>query len=200
MRVILIGASGTIGKATQGKLSEKYEVITAGRNSGDLQVDISSEESINSLFDQAGSFDALVCAAGALAFSPLETISYDDFLFSFNNKLMGQIQLVLKGMKKINDGGSFSLTSGILSEEGIPTCSAAATVNAAIHGFVKTAAVELPRGIRINAISPTLVTESVPVYGDYFPGFKPVPALDVADAYYRSVAGKQTGRVYAVGY
>ena len=76
----------------------------------------------------------------------------------------------------------------------------ATTVNAGLEGFVRAAACELPRGIRINLISPTVLTESAAAYDGFFPGFISVPAATVAQAYRRSVEGVQSGRIYTVGY
>jgi NAD(P)-dependent dehydrogenase (short-subunit alcohol dehydrogenase family) len=112
---------------------------------------------------------------------------------------MGQVNLVTVGLIFLNLQGSFTLTSGILSHDPIRFGSSASMVNAAIDGFVKSAAIEMPRGIRINAVSPTVLQESMKQYGDYFSGFEPVPAATVALAYCKSVEGAQTGQVYSVG-
>ncbi|HGH0740112.1 TPA: SDR family oxidoreductase, partial [Klebsiella pneumoniae] len=98
------------------------------------------------------------------------------------------------------DGGSITLVSGIVAQEPIAQGVNATTVNAGLEGFVRAAACELPRGIRINLISPTVLSESLAAYGDFFPGFPSVPAAAVAQAYRRSIEGVQTGRIYPVGY
>jgi hypothetical protein len=111
---------------------------------------------------------------------------------------MGQIRLVLAGLKYINHGGSFTLTSGILSDDPIKLGSSAAMVNGAIDSFVKSAAIEMPNQLRINAVSPTVLCESMDSYAPFFRGFEPVPASRVALAFSKSVEGGQTGRVYRV--
>ena len=63
-----------------------------------------------------------------------------------------------------------------------------------VEGFVRAAAVELPRGVRINCISPTVLTESV-AYDPYFPGFIPVDAWKVGQAYLRAISNPITGRI-----
>jgi NAD(P)-dependent dehydrogenase (short-subunit alcohol dehydrogenase family) len=113
---------------------------------------------------------------------------------------MGQVNLVMLGLKHIRDGGSFTLTSGLVNDDPIREGVSAAMVNGGIEGFVHGAAIGLPRGVRINVVSPTLVEESVPAYGPYFRGTKPVPASDVALGYAKSVEGAQTGRVYRIGW
>ena len=71
-------------------------------------------------------------------------------------------------------------------------------VNSAIEAFVRAAAVELPRGLRINAVSPNVFAESMPGYAPYFRGFEPIPVARAALAFSRSVEGAQSGQVYKV--
>jgi len=199
MKILLIGAHGTIGSAVDHELSQRHEVIRIGRTRGELQVDISDSASIRRLFEQTGPFDALISATGRVTFAPLGDMSADDFTLGLDNKLMGQVNLLLIGREFANDGASFTLTSGILNRDPIRTGASAALVNGAIDGFVRSAALELPRGLRINAISPTVVQEAMGSYAPYFRGFKPVNAAEVALAYAKSVEGLQTGQVYHVG-
>ncbi|PYC27272.1 short chain dehydrogenase [Aquipseudomonas alcaligenes] len=198
MKIILVGASGTIGQAIDRELRERHDIVRVGRNSGELQVDITDPASIRRLFEQTGPFDALISAAGNAHFGALEELSAKEFAVGLDDKLMGQINLVLIGREFANDGASFTLTSGVLSEDPIRYGAAVSTVNAALDGFVRAAAIELPRGLRINGVSPTILEESLPAYGPYFRGFKAVPAATVALAYAKSAEGRQTGQVYRV--
>ncbi|HBW8826408.1 TPA: short chain dehydrogenase [Klebsiella pneumoniae] len=197
MKIIVIGASGTIGRAVSEELSQRHEVIRVGRTRGDYQVDITSQESVEALFAQTGDVDAIVSTTGNLHFGPLSTMTDSQFNLGLQDKLLGQIRLALVGQHFLRDGGSITLVSGIVAQEPI-----AQGVNATtgLEGFVRAAACELPRGIRINLISPTVLSESLAAYGDFFPGFPSVPADDVAQAYRRSIEGVQTGRIYPVGY
>lgn len=201
MKILLIGASGTIGSAVANELEQRHDVLRIGRTRGDYQVDISSSASIRSLFEQTGRFDALVCAAGNVTFAALEDMTEEHFALGLNDKLMGQVNLLLIGREFINDGGSFTFTftTGITSHDPIRTGSSASLVNGAIDAFVKAAAIELPRGLRVNSVSPNVLVEAMPAYAPYFRGFKPVPAADVALAYAKSVEGLQTGQTYHVG-
>ena len=199
MKILLIGASGTIGSAVANELEQRHDVLRVGRTRGDYQVDISSSASIRSLFEQTGRFDALVCAAGNVTFAALEDMTEEHFALGLNDKLMGQVNLLLIGREFINDGGSFTFTTGITSHDPIRTGSSASLVNGAIDAFVKAAAIELPRGLRVNSVSPNVLVEAMPAYAPYFRGFKPVPAADVALAYAKSVEGLQTGQTYHVG-
>lgn len=197
-KILLIGASGTIGQAVQANLSARHDVITVGRSSGEHRADFSQPGSVAKLFEAVGKVDAIVSTAGNLHFGPLTEMTAEQFNLGLQDKLLGQVQLALVGQKYLNDGGSITLTAGILSIEPIRNGANATAVNAAIEGFVAAAAIELPRGLRINAVSPTILTESVGVYGPFFPGFDTVPAERAARGYQRSVEGAQTGRVYRV--
>ncbi|HBR4783152.1 TPA: short chain dehydrogenase [Klebsiella pneumoniae] len=199
MKIIVIGASGTIGRAVSEELSQRHEVIRVGRTRGDYQVDITSQESVEALFAQTGEVDAIVSTTGNLHFGPLSTMTDSQFNLGLQDKLLGQIRLALVGQHFLRDGGSITLVSGIVAQEPIAQGVNATTVNAGLEGFVR-AACELPRGIRINLISPTVLSESLAAYGDFFPGFPSVPAAAVAQAYRRSIEGVQTGRIYPVGY
>lgn len=200
MKIIVIGASGTIGRAVSEELSQRHEVIRVGRTRGDYQVDITSQESVEALFAQTGEVDAIVSTTGNLHFGPLSTMTDSQFNLGLQDKLLGQIRLALVGQHFLRDGGSITLVSGIVAQEPIAQGVNATTVNAGLEGFVRAAACELPRGIRINPISPTVLSESLAAYGDFFPGFPSVPAAAVAQAYRRSIEGVQTGRIYPVGY
>ena len=198
LKVVVIGASGTIGKEIGKALEEKgHEVIRVSRNSGDFQADIQDKASLESLFKKIGEFDAVANAAGGVASGLIEGLTDENFAFSLANKLMGQINVVRTALPYINNGGSFTLVSGVLTDEPIAGSTIGTLVNGGIEGFVKAASLELPRGIRINCISPTVLTESV-AYHPYFPGFIPVDGWKVGQAYLRAIAGIINGRIIKV--
>jgi NAD(P)-dependent dehydrogenase (short-subunit alcohol dehydrogenase family) len=198
MKVLVIGASGTVGSAVVAELAERHEVIRVGRERGEYCVDITRDDSVEALIEAVGPVDAIVSTTGSLFFGPLETMRPADFNIGLQDKLLGQVRVALLGQHVLRDGGSITLTTGIVAEEPIRHGVNATAVNASVEGFVRAASIELPRGLRINAVSPTMLTESKAVYGPYFPGFESVPAARVALAYARSVEGPQTGRVYRV--
>lgn len=200
MKIIVIGGTGLIGSAIVSELKARHEVLVVGRQRGDYQVDITSIDSIQKMYKKLGKFDAMVCASGSVHFGKLAKMSDSLYRLGIDNKLMGQVNLVLLGLEFINEGGSFTLTSGVLSHDPIASGSSASMVNGAVESFVKAAAIEMPHGIRINAISPTVVLEAMSKYGPYFQGFDPVPVKKVALAYSKSVEGMQTGQVYSVLY
>jgi len=197
-KIIVIGASGTIGKGIVEQLGLRHEVITVGRNSGQFQVKIEDPASVQALFEKVGKVDGVVVSAGDLHFGPLADMTAEQFQVGLNSKLMGQVNVALAAQKYLNDGGSITLTSGSVSENPIRFGANASTVNRAVEGFVMGAAVELQRGLRINVISPTLVDESVEAYGPYFYGMETVPVKRVALAYSRSVEGAENGKTYRV--
>lgn len=199
MKILLIGGFGTIGTAIVKELSARHEVIVAGRTSGDIKVDITDKESIKNMYQAIGKIDAVVISSGKVHFGKLEEMTDDLYQIGLQNKLMGQVNVVLEGINYLNDKGSFTLTSGILNREPIALGSSAAMVNGALDGFVKHAAIELPRGLRINIVSPTVITEALDSYAPFFRGFKSVLASDAALAYSKSIEGLQTGQVFIVG-
>jgi len=199
MKILLIGAHGTIGSAIAQELGQRHEIVRIGRTSGDEHVDISDSASIRKLFERIGRFDALICAAGNVKFAPLGELTESDFTLGLQDKLMGQVNLLLIGREFANDGASFTFTTGILNRDPIRSGASASLVNGALDAFVRAAAIELPRGMRINSVSPTVLVEAMGSYAPYFRGFKPVPAADVALAYAKSVEGLQTGQTYHVG-
>lgn len=197
MKIIIVGATGTIGKKVTADLEEDHEIIKVGSSSGDIQADITDSDSIEELFEEVGSFDALVSATGAGHFGPISDMDEDDFKVGLNSKLMGQVNLVLKGKETINPKGSFTLVSGILSEDPVYASSNLAAVNGAINSFVKAASMELEKGVRINAISPGVVEDS-PEFFDAFPGHKPVAMDDVVLGYRKSILGNISGEIVKV--
>lgn len=198
MKIILIGAGGDVGRAAFGALRQSHQIVTVGRTSGDHQVDISDIEAVKHLFDAVGSFDAVVSCSGDATFAPLGEFTQSSFMVGLKQKVMGQVNLVLAGLDRISDGGSFTLTSGILDRDPVRAGTNAATANSALAGFVKSAAIEMPRGLRVNVVSPGLLDVSEEAYGALFPGHKPVASDDVGRAYVKCVEGGQTGQVVTV--
>lgn len=197
MKIIIVGGTGTIGKHITAALHKNHEVIVVGSKSGDMQVDITSPDSIKALLEKTGKFDALVSATGEGYFGPLNTMTDADFRKGIDSKLMGQVNLVLIGQHYVNPGGSFTLTSGILSHDPVFAGAALSAVNSALDGFVRGAAIELKNDVRINSVSPGVVEDS-PGFFPYFPGHIPVTMHRVTQAYLKSILGFATGTVIEV--
>jgi NAD(P)-dependent dehydrogenase (short-subunit alcohol dehydrogenase family) len=179
------------------QLSARHAVIAASRK-GKLKVDITDTASMRRLFDQVGTIDAIACAAGSVHFGALAEMTEEKFAIGLRDKLMGQVNLAMLGVDRLSDGGSITLITGVLAEQPIRYGASASMVNGALEAFVRAAAIELPRGIRINAVSPNVFTESMPGYAPFFRGFEAIPVARAALAYSRSIEGAQTGQVYRI--
>ena len=195
MKVLVIGGSGTIGKAVVNQLSTEHEVIVAGHSSGDVTVDLADSNSIRAMFERIGQVDAVISSAGVAQFSALEALSDELYQQALNNKLMGQINLLRIGREFIREGGSLTLTSGILSRYPMPGSAAVSMVNGALESFVKAAALEL-NGLRLNAVAPDFVKETMSLMG--MDDSEGVSAADTAKVYARVVEGEMHGTVVDV--
>jgi NAD(P)-dependent dehydrogenase (short-subunit alcohol dehydrogenase family) len=197
MKVLVIGATGLVGGAAAAALEAHGDDVLRASQSSDLAVDLTDPASISALFERVGTVDAVVSAVGSVPFKPLAELTGEDYLSAYRGKVAAQVDVVRLGTPHLTDGGSITLTTGILAREPIRTGAAAALANGALESFVISAAVELPRGLRLNAVSPTVLTEATGYHAS-FPGFVPVPAADVGQAFVKSVHGVQTGQVFAL--
>ncbi|MFI7493531.1 short chain dehydrogenase [Kocuria sp. M4R2S49] len=195
-KVLVVGATGLIGQTVADTLAQEHEVVRSSRNDGE-RADMSDPASVRALFERVGPVDAVVSCAGAVPFKPLTGLAAADYEAAVQEKVLGQVNLVTEGLAHVRDGGSFTLISGVLSREPIATGAAASLANGAVESFVMAAATELPRGIRINVVSPSVLAEAE-AYHPFFPGYPQVPAAEVARAYVRSVAGVETGKTFYV--
>jgi NAD(P)-dependent dehydrogenase (short-subunit alcohol dehydrogenase family) len=196
MRIAVVGATGLIGRAVVRALGKGHEILEVSHRKARHRVDITDLNSIRSMYRELGRVDAVVSAAGAAKSAPLSQLGEADFEFCLANKLMGQVNLVRLGMEALNDGGSFTLTSGVLAQKPMPGSAAVSLVNAGLEGFVRAAALELPRTLRINCVSPGWVSETLAAMGkDPSQG---IPAAVVAQSYLASIEGTQSGAVLSV--
>jgi len=198
MKIIVIGANGAVGKTAVDALSSRHEIIKVGRSSGDIQADIEDVDSIRAMYQQSGKVDAVVSAVGHGYFGAVDQMTTEQFMKGINHKLLPQVNLVLQGFDYMNDGGSFTLTSGVLNRDPIPGGSCAAAANGALDGFVLGAAVDMPRGIRINCVSPEVLEVSREKYDGFFRGHVHVSNEAVGLAYSKAVEGCLSGQVFIV--
>ncbi|MEM6340219.1 MAG: short chain dehydrogenase [Pseudomonadota bacterium] len=198
MKIILVGASGDVGEAAFAELSQRHDVVRIGRKTGDVRADISDLGSIEAMYEKVGAFDALVSAAGHVHFAPLAEQTDASLKMGLENKVMGQINLVLEGLKWLSGKGSFTLTSGVLDRYPVVAGTGAALANGALAGFVTGAAVEMPPGVRINVVSPGLLDVSEHRYGALFPGHERVSSERVGLAFAKCVEGAINGQLVIV--
>ena len=197
MKILIVGASGLLGSGAVSALSDENEIIQASR-SGKVSVDLTDPNSITAMYEQVGKVDAVIAATGKVPFKSITELTLEDYRSGIADKVLGQIELVRHGIEFVNDGGSFTLTTGILARAAIPTGTVASVANGALESFVMAAAIEMPRGIRINVVSPSVLVEATG-YHSYFPGFDQVTLKAVGKAYAKSVNGKKTGHTYEIG-
>ncbi|HLP53037.1 MAG TPA: short chain dehydrogenase [Chitinophagales bacterium] len=194
MKIIIVGATGTMGKHLTNAFEQDHQIIKVASKGGDIQADITSAESIENLFKQAGPFDALISLAGPTYVGAWKNLTPKEFRKGVEGKMMGQINLVLIGQHYINPKGSFTLISGALTHEPQRNFANASAANGAVEGFVRAAAIELGNGIRINAVSPTVIEDS-PQYFPFFPGDIPVTMKQLEYGFRKSVFGANTGHI-----
>ena len=198
MKIIIVGAAGTVGGTAVDALSGRHEVIRVGKTSGDVQMDIEDIDSIRAMYEQVGKVDAVVSAVGHVHFGPVHEMTSDQFMEGINGKVLPQVNLVLAGFDYVNDDGSFTLTSGVTNRDPIRGGSCAAAANGALDGFVTGAAVDMPRGIRINAVSPEVLEACREAYDGFFPGHVHVSNEAVGLAFCKAVEGCLSGQVIIV--
>ena len=194
MKIIIVGATGTMGMHLTNAFEKEHEIIRVASKGGDIEADITSTESIESMFKQVGAFDALISTAGPTYVGTWKNLTDKEFRKGVEGKMMGQINLVLIGQHYINPKGSFTLITGALTHDPQKNFANASAVNGAVEGFVRAAAIELENGIRINAVSPTVI-ENSPQYFPYFPGDIPVTMQQLEYGFRKSVFGANTGQV-----
>lgn len=191
MKIMVIGATGTIGAAVAALLDGPHDVIRVGNKGGDFRVDLASAESIEALFDAVGPVDAVINTAGLANFGPFDQLSDADYRLALDNKLMGQVNLVRIARDRVTEGGSITLTSGLLARQPMPGSVAISMVNGALESFVKAAALEIGHGVRLNVVSPVFVKETMEMMG--MNSATGLPAADTAKAYKAGVEGDGSG-------
>jgi len=194
MKFLVVGSTGLIGSYVAKTLSKHGTVIGVSRTT-QISVDVKDPASIKAMYEKVGKVDAVASCIGKVAFKPVAELTYEDYLMGLKDKALGQVELVRAGIDFLNDAGSFTLMTGVLARDPIPSGSVAALANGAIESFTLAAAIDIPRGIRINTVSPNVLVEATSYHAS-FPGFHQVTAQSVADAYVKSILGKQTGQIY----
>ncbi|MGA8714763.1 MAG: short chain dehydrogenase [Roseiarcus sp.] len=190
-KTLVIGAAGLLGSRVVEALGED-QCICASRNSGE-RVDISAPKSLASLFGRVGPLDGIICTGGAARFKPWEQMTDEDWAFSLANKLLGQVNVVRYGAKSVRPGGAITLTTGLAAQYPSPGSAIITTVNAAVEAFVRAVAAELSITVRVNAVSPGWVAETLQAMGRDPSGG--IPAAEVAQVFVQQQREGSTGSV-----
>lgn len=198
MDVLIVGQTGVLGAAIARALEGRHRIVGASRRGSPHKVDITSASTIADLFVKIGGVDAIVCVAGDNKFAPLNDLTEADYQYGFESKVMGQVNLVRHGIAHVNDHGSITITSGVTGRQPIPGTSSIALNNAALEGFVRSAAREIPRGIRLNCVSPQWAIPTLQQYG-MDPAWGVTPE-EIALAYVESVEGRLAGTIIDAGW
>ncbi len=199
MKVLVIGASGTIGKAVAQLFKDKgYEVNEASRST-QPGVDFTNPAAIDEFYSQLDEVDAIVTTAGDAAFVSLDKLTEEQIQLSLNSKLMGQINMVRKGLSKLRANGVFVITGGMLAYSPWPQTSMITMVNGGLEGFAKAAALDLTEGRRIVIVHPPWVAETAAALGM---DATPWPnAAKTAEAYLAAIEGSKNGEpIFVEGY
>lgn len=198
MKILIVGGYGTIGRKVADHFKANNAVLIAGRNKGDIKVDITKSDSIKQMFEKTGNVDAVICIAGEAKWADFKALTEEDYYIGFRSKLMGQVNLTRIGQHYLNPGGSITLSTGILADDPVAKTASAAMVNGAIHSFVKAVALEMENGHRINVVSSGMVEDAYERYKDYFPGHNAIPMKKTINGYVRSVNGKGNGEIIRI--
>lgn len=190
MKVLIVGASGKIGREIDKALSADFEIVRVGATSGDYQCDFTSNESVIDMFEAVGIYDHLIAVVGADSqFKKFEELNDDDYRYGFERKFLGQVRLATHGQVNIRDKGSITLTSGFLKDYPNRFSIATGPLNSAVDTYVKNTAPLMLRGVRINVVSPAPIVEP----GREGEGL--ITAAQCADYYVDAVSGDMTGKV-----
>ena len=197
-KVVVIGASGTLGSAIAKGLEKDHHVLRAGRSGPDMMIDASDAEQMEKAFAELAPLDGVIVAIGHVPFTPFEETSAEDFTNGLLNKFGYQAAIVRAALPHMAPNGAITLTSGILSDEPLVGSTCAAAANGALNAFVGALAAEQLGKVRINIVSPSVVEDSVENYGDFFDGFEATSMSSLVKAYRRTLAGPITGRTISI--
>lgn len=192
-RIVVVGGTGLIGTAVCSALRARGHEVLAVSRSTTPAIDVETDEGVVGYFAELGRVDAVITAFGSAPFRPLSQLGSEGIASALAGKAMEQIRVILGAIPFVSDGGSLTVTSGVLAREPVRAGTASAAANGALEAFVRGAAAELPRGLRLNAVSPTVLAEGSAL--DLFPGFAPVSAVAVAHSYVRAVENIDNGSV-----
>jgi NAD(P)-dependent dehydrogenase (short-subunit alcohol dehydrogenase family) len=166
-KVVVVGGSSGIGLSTaELAKAQGAEVIIASRNADRLNAaaaklgvtaipaDVTSDESVVSLFRACGPVDHVVVTAAQLRSGPFKTVSMEDVRSTMEGKFWGAWRVARAA--EIRAGGSLTLVSGYLSIRPRPNSAIVGAANGALESLARSLALELAP-VRVNAVSPGII-------------------------------------------
>ena len=106
MRIMIVGAAGTAGRAIHRLMDQRgHDIVTVGRTTGDVRCDISEEEQVTQMWQQVGNVDAVVSAAGEVPYAPLAELGSQAFHAAWTQKGLAQINWCASGWITWRSGG-----------------------------------------------------------------------------------------------
>lgn len=166
---VVVGGTHGMGEATARLLrDEGADVLVTGRRSGDVHLDLTDLRGLDALADAVrsrfGQVDLLHLNAGYAQLEPYDAVTEERYDRTFAVNTRGLFFAVQRLAPLVRDGGAIVVTSSVADQGGSPDMlvygAAKAAARSLVAGF---AAALLPRGIRVNAVSPGFI--DTPSYG-----------------------------------
>lgn len=190
MRILIIGASGTIGSAVAGELDDSgYVVLGASRRNARFSVDIGDGTSMRSLLERLRAVDALICTVGSGVYVPEADARMRGFDRALEPTVSGQMTLVRESLTHVRE--CIVLTAGMVAQDAEDAMVATPMSDGSLERFVRAAALEFASP-RVNVVAPPLVHETARRLG----AANGVPAGRVAKMYRRVLESDAHGEVF----
>jgi NAD(P)-dependent dehydrogenase (short-subunit alcohol dehydrogenase family) len=166
-KVVVVGGSSGIGLSTaEFAKAEGADVVIASRNAERLKAaadrlgakaiptDVTSDDSVASLFRSCGPADHVIVTAAQLRTGPFKTVAMDDVRATMEGKFWGAWRVARSA--EIRAGGSLTLVSGFLSIRPRPNSAIVSCANGALESLARALALEFAP-VRVNCVSPGII-------------------------------------------
>ncbi|GAA2452263.1 SDR family NAD(P)-dependent oxidoreductase [Streptomyces macrosporus] len=185
-KAVVTGGTHGMGRAiVDALLDGGAEVLLTGRDEGNLEAaraelpdrahvvrsDVTDLADVDALAatvgERLGRIDFLFVNAGYSRLEPYDAVTEETYDRTFAVNAKGAFFTAQRLAPLVRDGGSIVFTTSVANKSGFPGMTVYAGAKAAVWAFAQGLAAELlPRGIRVNAVSPGFVrTPTMGVYG-----------------------------------